>query len=102
MKYKYQIFFLVTIIIVIGGFIGYCLCQDNISNNGKQYPSKQSLCRHFAQSYLRTIPKTEPNYTGEKWGIAVAIETDLYNLCLLDLDKEVLKDYRTSTIEKLK
>lgn len=90
---------IVGAIVLIGGLI-YLLSAD--TNEGKTYTSKENLCIQFAQSYLRTIPKVESNLNDEKWQMAVDVETDLYNMCLLDLNKEALKNFKPSAIEKYK
>lgn len=87
-----------TISLLVG--LVYFLTYD--TNEGKTYASKENLCVQFAQSYLRTIPKHEPNFNDEKWQMAVDVETDLYNMCLLDLNKEALKNFKPSAIEKYK
>lgn len=58
------------------------------------------MCEFFAQSYLRTIPIVKPDPNDEQWQMKIAIETDLYNMCLLDLNKEALKNYKPSAIEE--
>lgn len=70
--------------------------------NKKPYPSKTNLCRQFAQSYLRTISKTEniTDYGSDVWHMAVDVETDLYELCLIDLNGEDLRNFRLSITEK--
>lgn len=61
------------------------------------------MCVHLAQSYLHTIQRTDKADTTtspHRWEMAVDIETDLYNMCLLDLDRETLKQYRSTIIDK--
>lgn len=90
-------------IIIIFALIVYSLYQEDIADNGKAYKSKQTLCRQFAQSYLRTINKTEnvgSENDPERWQMAVDVETDLYRMCLLDLNKESLKNYKINALEK--
>lgn len=60
------------------------------------------MCMEFAQSYLRTIQKTDniTDFGGGKWYIAVDIETELYDMCLLNLNKEDLQNYSPSAFEK--
>ncbi len=72
------------------------------TNEGRAYKSRQALCIDFAQSYLRTVPKTEADYNNEKWNMAVDVETDLYNLCSLNLNQESLKNFQLSALEKYK
>ncbi len=90
------VFFVLAIITIVSLFI----LKDDISNNGKIFSSKQVLCRFFAQSYLKTIQNKEPNFNNEKQKIANDIETDFYNLCLLDLNQSSLQKYKSIIIEK--
>jgi len=92
-------FLIVGAIILIAGLL-YFLSYD--TNEGKTYASKQNLCIQFAQSYLGTIPKVEPDFNDKKWQMAVDVETDLYNMCLLNLNKEALKNYKPTALEKYK
>lgn len=89
-------------IITVVGIIAYYLYPGTIVNNGKEYSSKATLCRQFAQDYLKTVQKTDTitDLGSDKWNMAVDVETDLYNLCLIDLNKESLKNYKTTSLEK--
>lgn len=78
----------------------YFFTQD--TNDGKAFKDKQGLCAYFAQSYLKTIAQNQPNLSEQEWEMAVDVETDLYNMCLLDLNKEALGAYTPSAIEKYK
>jgi ABC-type molybdate transport system substrate-binding protein len=98
MKNKDLIFFVVIAILIVG--VTYFFTYD--TNEGKTYTSKETLCIQFAQSYLKTIPKVEPDFNDEKWQMAVDVETDFYNMCLLDLNKDALKNYNPRAIEKYK
>ena len=87
--------------IALVGLLFWFFSDD--SNKGKSYKSKQSMCIDFAQSYLKTVQKTDmksAQYEPKKWGLAVAVESDLYNLCLLDLSKESLKSFDLSNIKR--
>ena len=98
---------IVSIIIIVSTIV-YFFYQDDISHNGRLYSSKQRMCEEFAQSYLRTIQKTDNAFSSEnvsspenqKWEMGVDIETDLYNLCLLDLNKTALRDYKSTALDK--
>jgi hypothetical protein len=72
------------------------------NDDGRLYPNRQSLCIDFAESYLKTVQKTDDikDFGGEKWQAAVAVESDFYNMCLLDLKKDNLKNYKTTNIER--
>ena len=89
---------LVLVVLFLGLF--YFFTQD--TNEGKAYKDRQSLCTHFAQSYLKTIAKNQPNLGEQEWEMAVDVETELYNMCLLDLNSEALGSYTPSAIEKYK
>ncbi len=94
---------LATIISI--SFIGvYILFRDNT----KVYSSKQELCYDFVQSYFKTVQKTDNASSSEdisrpenqRWDMAIDVETDFYNLCMLDLEREALKNYKSTIIEK--
>jgi hypothetical protein len=72
------------------------------TNEGTAYESREKMCIDFAQSYLRTIHKNEPELTDEKWKLAIDIETELYNLCLLDLNQESIANHNKSPLDKYK
>ena len=78
----------------------YLLNIDDVSHNGRLYTSKSALCSEFVRSYLRTIQKTEKDFNERKWEMAIDIETDFYNMCLLDLNPKALGDYRAAALEK--
>ena len=69
----------------------------------KTYSTKQSLCNAFAKNYLKTVQQTDgiEDFGGEKWQTAIAIESDMYNMCLLDLNLENVKQFRLTNIERL-
>lgn len=98
-KTKIAIIF-VTITAIFIGVLYYLIYEDDINANGKLYPTKQKLCIQFAQSYLRTIQKVEPEFNTEKWQMAIDIETEMYNLCLLELNRESLGKFNASALEK--
>ncbi|NMB56871.1 hypothetical protein GYA19_02960 [Candidatus Beckwithbacteria bacterium] len=105
---KKLLLILISILVIIGVCFGYSFYQNDIEDNGRVYQSKQRMCTDFAQSYLRTIQKTDKakassnifSPEGQKWEIGIDVETDLYNLCLLDLNQESLKNYKSTVIEK--
>ena len=92
-------FFIAGVIILATG-LTYFFTFD--TNEGKTYKSKENLCIEFAQSYLRTLPKVESEFNDIKWQMAIDVETDLYNMCLLELSNEALGNYRPSALEKYK
>lgn len=62
----------------------------------------QSLCVDFAQSYLKTIASKYAAENQLKRQLAIDIETELYNICLLDLSSDSLKNYQPKAFEKYK
>ena len=89
---KLIVIFGVLVLSVLFIFVGgdaYFYFTD--SGDGKAYKSKQALCMDFAQSYLRTIPKTEKDFNNDKWSLAIVVETRLYNLCQVELTEEALE-----------
>lgn len=99
---------IIIIIVVVFLVVGFVLYSDDLNANGKRYPSKRKLCTHFAQSYLRTVQKTDNARSSEdisspenqRWEMAIDIETDFYNLCMLSLDEKSLKTYKSTVLEK--
>ncbi len=87
------------VLLAIGLFY-YWLREDDISANGMRYPSKEKLCQQFALSYLRTIRGVEPEFDAEKWEMAVDIETEFYDLCMLDLTREAISNFMPNSLEK--
>ncbi len=55
---------------------------------------------HFALSYLRSIQKLEPEFSDQKWQMAIDVETDLYNLCMADIHSGSLMNYKSKVLEK--
>ena len=101
MKLKQKSFILVSTtfvgIFLIAHYYGFF-----DSDNGKLYSSKALLCQEFALSYLRTMPTTEDNFDGKKWEMAVDVETELYDLCMLDLSVESLVAFEANSLNKYK
>ena len=94
-KILFAIIFISIVLII------YYFYQDNVSDNGKVYSSKRSLCNYFAQSYLQTMAKKEGiGFQGLQWEMAIDVETEMYNLCMIDLNKESLKNYKPSAFER--
>lgn len=87
-------------VVTIAGVFYYLWQQDIIGSQGRLYPSKDKMCAEFAQSYLRTIQKIEPNFNDEKWQRAVDIETELHKLCILDLTQEAIREYKNTSLDK--
>lgn len=92
---------LIVFLLLIGAAT-YWLRQEDINHNGRLYPSKQKMCMEFAQSYLKTIKKTESitDFSGNAWNRAIAIESDLYKLCLSDLTDESLEELELNNIRR--
>jgi hypothetical protein len=84
-------------LIVGAGAVGYYLYQDDVADNGMAYASKITLCQQFAQSYLKTVRKSLNIQTDSpEWDMAIDVETDMYNLCLVELNPEALKNFKTT------
>ncbi len=77
---------LLVIVVLVGTFY-YLWHEDDVNANGKLYSSKQKLCMQFALSYLRTIKEVTPEFSEKKWQMAIDIETEMYNLCMRDLNE---------------
>jgi len=93
---RLKIIFLIVAVLI--GSLYYIWYQDDLGAHGRLYPSKQKMCMEFALSYLRTIQKVEPNFDDQKWQRAIAIESDLYNLCQSELTDEALENFETKNI----
>lgn len=94
----------VAILATLTGFTSYWLYQDHIGSNGRLYSSKLRMCEDFAKSYLRTVKETESinDFGGGNtdWSRAIAIESEINNLCQLELTDEALEGYSPSNIQK--
>lgn len=88
-----------VVIIIFAGLMAYWLGQQNISRNGRLYPNRSKMCYQFAVDYLRNI-ENDPNYTDEKRELVIDIETEITDLCQLDLTVEAARDYRPTALEK--
>ncbi len=64
--------------------------------------SQQKLCYQFANDYLNNMArKYEMQTYGEKErAMAVDIETDMYNLCMLNLNEQELAEFDSVVIKK--
>ena len=102
---KTSLLFLVVVVVFL---VVYMLYREDLDDNGKLYSSKERLCVHFAQSYMRTVQKTDGARSSEnisspenqRWQMAIDVETDFYNLCMVNLSTESLKNYKSTIIEK--
>jgi hypothetical protein len=89
-------------------FVGLIVFYFFSQKHSQVYPSKENLCQQFAQSYLQTVPKTDgaissndtSSLENQKWLMAIDVETELYNMCLLDLNPASLKNYKLDSFEK--
>ena len=91
----------ILVVILFSILVGFIYFKYD-SSSGRIYKRKSDLCLDFAQSHLRTIPKTEPNfsYNNEKWKMAIDVETELYKLCLLDLNSKSLSTFKPTSLNK--
>lgn len=77
-------------------------------DESRLYSSKISLCTDFARSYLKTVQKTDNARStdnilspeSKRWEMAVDVETDFYNLCMLDLNENTLKNFHSTIVKK--
>lgn len=81
------------------GAVSFWLYREDVTNNGRRFPDRTKMCYQFAIDYLRNI-KNDPNYTEEKRALAIDIETEMYNLCQLELTEEAARNYKPSALEK--
>jgi ubiquitin-protein ligase len=93
--------FILGIVLVVGYFFvsGFFTPSDA---PGNLYTTKGEMCIDFAQSYLKTIQKTENihDYGSEKWKVAIDIETEIYNICRLDLTNNSVSTYQQKALQK--
>src|SRR5690606_25754310 len=88
-----------VILLILIVKIGYFFYQENIRWNGRSFENRSKMCFQFAVDYLNNI-KNDPNYTDEKRELAIDIETEITNLCQLDLTTEAVKSYKPKALEK--
>lgn len=92
---------ILAIIIALTGFFAFWLHREDITHNGRTFPSRSKMCYQFAIDYLRNI-KNDPNYTDEKRALAIDIETEITDLCQLELTDDAVGDYTPTALEKYK
>jgi len=78
---------------------GYWWWQSDVKHNGRLFNDRNKLCQQIAVDYLRNI-RNDPSFDDEKWNLAIDIETEIYNLCQLNLTKEDIINYTPSALEK--
>lgn len=89
---------LVCVAVTIVAYVFYPNALDKETVVSK---TQQEMCQAMAQNYLQTMRKTQNlDDRSAGWKMAVDVETDLYNLCLVDLNEEALKNYRLSALKK--
>jgi len=73
-----------------------------LSGGGKAYKSKAALCNDFQQSYIRTIAKTDRihTYSDKKWKMAMYVESNLYQLCMIELNENALQKFKMGSSEE--
>lgn len=57
------------------------------------------MCFQFAVDYLNNIEK-DPNFTEDKRELAIDIETEIVNLCQLELTEEDAGNHTPKALEK--
>lgn len=101
MKKRKSIIFIGTAVILLAIIAksGYFFYQENIRWHGRDFVTREKMCFQFAVDYLNNIRK-DPNYTDEKEELAIDIETEITNLCQLELTTEAAGNYKPSALEK--
>lgn len=87
---------------LISVFVFWSLIYLKDAYEYRAYSNKHKLCVNFAHSYLASMRKIEniEDSGSEKWKMVVDIETDLYELCLLDLDEQSLGSWESVILKK--
>jgi len=100
---------IITPAVVIGVFLAitlsifaYWIYLDNLDSSGRLYQSQSKMCEEFAKSYLRTMWAKEKidDLGGDRWERAIAVESEIYKLCQLELTDEALENYSPTNIQK--
>jgi hypothetical protein len=67
-----------------------------------KYGGHFSMCHTFADDYLNMMKEKYSIETlaGEKWESSIAVETDIFNLCNLELTEESLSNYNSYVMKK--
>lgn len=89
----------VIILLVVIARIGYFFYQEDIRWNGRDFATREKMCFQFAVDYLNNIEKG-PNFTEDKRELAIDIETEIVNLCQLELTEESAGSYTPKALEK--
>lgn len=104
MKLQTKLVITFASVAILTTLVTYWLYQDYIGTNGKLYSSTNEMCEEFAKSYLRTTKKLNNinDFGGGNadWARAIAIESEINNLCQLDLTDDALENYAPSNIQK--
>ncbi len=101
LKTNRKTLFVAGIFLIVAAF-AFWLYQDHLDSSGRLYASQSKMCEQFAKSYLRTM-REEQDITdlgGEKWQMAIDIETEIHKLCQLELTREAINDYEPSALDK--
>jgi len=101
MKKHKSVIFIGTAVIFLAIIvrIGYFFYQEDIRSNGRNFENRSKMCFQFAVDYLNNIEK-DPNFTEDKRELAIDIETEITNLCQLELTSEAARNYKPSALEK--
>lgn len=98
---------LILIVIVLSSALLFTFVKGS---SIKEYSSKMLMCQDFATTYLHNIKHIDGadsldvsgSASGQKWSIGIDIETDLYNLCLLELDEKAIQEFELSALSRYK
>ena len=98
---KNKIYIIVISVLVLIGVVAFWFYRQDITHHGRLYPNRSKMCYQLAIDYLRNI-KNDPAYTEDKWNLVVNIETEITNLCQLELTEEAAGNYNPKALEKYK
>ena len=85
--------------LVIVGFIAFWLYRQDVTHHGRTFPNRSRMGYQFAIDYLRNI-ENDPNYTAEKRELTIDIETEITDLCQLELTEEAAGNYDPTALLK--
>ncbi len=81
----------------------FFIIKDKFMNSdGRLYSTRETMCTEFAQSYLKNNNNFVSN--SDIWAKVVDIETDIYNLCMINpqnmqdlqkFDSHIYSKYKT-------
>lgn len=94
----------IVYILIIGMvFLGSSIkIEHAVFGRGETYKSKEELCNEIQASYLNTVIKTQRLApVDNEYQMALYVEGNLYNLCMIDLNEKKLREFKLSDINQL-